>query len=137
MDWITADIAVGNYLEAQNASLLKEQGICSVLGLDRTLENHNGTALGLADMEVVPLEDGPGNDLRLFRLAVGTLERLVREHRPVLVHCHAGRSRSVVVVAAYLMNSLGIEAHEALELVAAKRPIAVTPGLERLLDHFL
>jgi hypothetical protein len=43
----------------------------------------------------------------------------------------------VVVVAAYLMKSLGIEAHEAMELVAAKRPIAVTPGLERLLDHIV
>jgi protein-tyrosine phosphatase len=90
MDWITADIAVGNYLEAQNASLLKEQGICSVLGLDRTLQNREGAELGLADMEIVPLEDGPGNDPRLFRLAVAALVRLAREWPPVLVHCHAG-----------------------------------------------
>src|SRR6516162_3527999 len=98
MDWITADIAVGNYLEAQNASLLGERGIHSVLGLDGTLQNRKSAELGLADIEVVPLEDGPGNDPRLFRLATAALERLAREHPPVLVHCHAGRSRSVVVV---------------------------------------
>jgi protein-tyrosine phosphatase len=137
VDWITEDIAVGNYLEAQDAALLRDAGIISVVSLDRTLTEGDAERLGLQEVEAVPLEDGPGNDPRLFRQAVEALERLVCKSRPVLVQCHAGRSRSVVVVAGYLMRSLGIEASEALDRVAAKRPVAVTPGLERLLESLL
>jgi hypothetical protein len=40
-----------------------------------------------------------------------------------------------VVVAGYLMQSLKIDAAEALRRVIEKREAAVTTGLERLLDH--
>jgi hypothetical protein len=36
MDWITDRVAVGNYLEAQDADLLRKESIASVLCLDRT-----------------------------------------------------------------------------------------------------
>lgn len=134
MDWITEDIAVGNYLEAQDATLLRDAGIMSVLSLDRTLTEGDAAHLGLQEIQAVPLDDGPGNDPRLFRQAVEAVERLVRSQRPVLVQCHAGRSRSVVVIAGYLMRSLGIDATEALAHVASKRPVAVTAGLEQLLE---
>jgi protein-tyrosine phosphatase len=137
MNWITDAIAIGNYLEAQDAALLRQEGIGSVLSLDRTLQGRNPAELGLKAIEAVPLEDGPGNDARLFRRAVDALAGLVRDRGPVLVQCHAGRSRSAVVVAGYLMESLGIEADEALARVAAKREVAVTVGLERLLDGLL
>jgi len=134
MDWITENIAVGNYLEAQDAELLRREGVRSVLSLDRTLTVHDAQRLGLEEVESVPLEDGPGNDLRLFRQAVEALGTLLRKNKPVLVQCHAGRSRSAVVVAGYLMVSLGMEREEALKFVANKRDIAVTAGLERLLE---
>ena len=62
------------------------------------------------------------------------LSELVNATPPVLVQCHAGRSRSAVVVAGYLVTARGIDPEEALNFVALKRQIAVTPGLERLLD---
>jgi hypothetical protein len=136
MDWITDAVAIGNYLEARDSALLRQESIASVLCLDRSLQGQEPAELGLKEIAVVPLEDGPGNDSRLFRRAVEALVRLAQEKRPVLVQCHAGRSRSAVVVAGYLMVSLGIEADEALARVAAKRAIAVTAGLERLLDSF-
>ncbi len=39
-----------------------------------------------------------------------------------------------MVVAGYLATARGIDPEEALRFVASKREIAVTPGLERLLD---
>jgi len=90
--------------------------------------------LGVQRIEIIPLEDGPGNDPKLLRSAVEILEHLAMKAAPVLVHCHAGRSRSVVVVAAYLMRTSGLDADAALAQVAAKKEIAITPGLERLLD---
>jgi protein-tyrosine phosphatase len=134
MDWVTDDIAIGNYLEAQDRGLLQREGIVAVLCLDRTLQGKAPTDLGLKAIEVIPLEDGAGNDPRLFRRAVDTLTDLCQQGGPVLVQCHAGRSRSAVVVAGYLVKTLGIAPEEALARLAAKREVAVAPGLLHLLD---
>ena len=67
--------------------------------------------------------------------AIDDLAELVREAAPVLVHCHAGQSRSVAVVAGYLMQTLRIPTDEALAQVAARRQITlmVAPDLKDLL----
>jgi protein-tyrosine phosphatase len=134
MDWITDNIAIGNYLDALDVDLIRREQISSALSLDGTLHAKRPTDQGLNRIEVVGLEDGPGNDPRLFRLAVSHLADLVAEAPPVLVQCHAGRSRSAVVVAGYLVQSLGYTPADALKLVAGKREIAITAGLESLLE---
>ena len=129
MDWITDRVAIGNYLEAQDTDLLRRHAFRSVLSLDGTL----AAEFGLAEVVPYRLVDGAGNDLRVFRLAARDLRRLARAAAPVLVHCHAGRSRSAVVVAAYLMLAEGLEPEAALAAVAAKREVNVTPALVELL----
>jgi len=133
VDWIEEDIAIGNFVEAKDVELLEKASISSALSLDGTLSGVQPQSLKLKRIEVVRLEDGPGNDLRLFHMAINALDELVRTAPPVLVQCHAGRSRSVVMVAAHLMKRLSIDAPTALARVASKREIAITPGLERLL----
>ncbi len=137
MNWITDRIAIGNYVEAKNRDLLQEEGIRSALSLDRTLQGVEPSEIGLEAIAVAPLEDGPDNDLWFFRRAVEALTDLVQNHAPVLVQCTAGRSRSPVVVAGYLMKTQGLTAEEALALVASKRDIKVSPGLERLLENLV
>ena len=134
MDWITDSIAIGNREEAQDADLLRVHSIRSILGLIKLLEPVDASRLGVERIAVFPLADGPGNDMRIVQRAVDMLGELVRETPPVLVHCQAGRSRSAIVVAGYLMKSLRIEADEALVKVAAKREIYATPEMTRLLD---
>jgi len=135
VDWITDDVAIGNYLEALDVELLHREKFASALSLDGTLHGKDPADIGLRRIEVVPLEDAPGNEPRLYKLAVEYLSEMVQEAPPVLVQCHAGRSRSAVVVAGYLVTARGIAPEEALRFVAGKRQIAVTPGLERLLDY--
>ena len=135
MDWITDEIAIGNYLDALDTELIRRERIRSALSLDGTLHGKEPSECGLQRIEVVPLEDALGNEPQLYRLAVGFLTELVREAPPVLVQCHAGRSRSVVVVAGYLVTAHGLAQEEALTFVASKREVAVTPGLELLLDY--
>jgi protein-tyrosine phosphatase len=132
LDWITDRVAIGNYLEARDAALLKERGIRSAISLDGTLTERQAADLGLSEVASYPLVDGPGNDLRVLRFAVDDLRRLAAQG-PVLVQCHAGRSRSVAVVAAYLMEAHRISAREAISRVAARREINVTPALVDLL----
>lgn len=135
MDWITNDIAIGNCVDARDAELLRSHAIVSILGLTRTLEGVDPQSLGVRQIQLVPLEDGPGNELAVFRGAVQLLGRLVETGPPVLVHCQAGRSRAVVVVAAHLMLVHGLDPEAALAQVGAIRESAVSPALERLLEQ--
>jgi protein-tyrosine phosphatase len=132
VDWITDRVAIGNYLEARDVALLKQHGFRSAISLDGTLVERQAADLGLSEVASYPLVDGPGNDLRVLRFAADDLRRLAAQG-PVLVQCHAGRSRSAVVVAAHLMEAHGISAGEAISRVAAKREINVTPALVDLL----
>jgi len=135
VDWITDQIAIGNYLDAQDIELLCHSKIMSALSLDGTLYGRVPAECGLQRIECVMLEDAPGNDPRLYRRSIEHLAHLVNGAPPVLVQCHAGRSRSAVVVAGYLIKHCDMTADEALTLLAAKRQIAITAGVERLLEH--
>jgi protein-tyrosine phosphatase len=133
MDWITDVIAIGNYLEAQDKDLLAQAGIRSALSLDGTLTPERAQEFGLARVVTSVLVDGPGNDLRVFGGAVDSLTLLVQSKPPVLVQCHAGRSRSVAVVAGYFMRMNDLEPDEAIAQVTKKREANVAAGLKNLL----
>jgi len=93
-------------------------------------------SLGVQRVEVFPLQDGPGDDAARFNRAVDLLTKLTIEVPPVLVHCRAGRSRSVAVVAAYLMRSRGLTSEEAVNFIAARRHIELNPEMASLVKQF-
>lgn len=126
MDWITDQVAIGNYRDA--AAL--PAGIDAVLSLKEDCCDECRE-----DVEVlcVPLVDGPGNDLRGVWEAVGFIADVVAAGERILVHCHAGRSRSVAVVARYLVESRGMTRHAALALISAKREIYLSEGIDEVL----
>lgn len=134
MDWITETIAIGNHRDAQDVKLLAAEGIRSIVCLDGCLAGTTEEALGVEAIEVFLLIDGPGNRDDLFRQAVLEIGELSRKVPRLLVHCHAGRSRSVVAVAAHLMHVNGWGPTQALRYVTAKRESVLTPGIERLLE---
>jgi predicted protein tyrosine phosphatase len=135
MDWITDRIAIGNYLDAQDKENLQKEGIASIVSLDGSLAGRSPAELGVRKIAVVRLQDGPGNDPATFLKAVNSVARFVGETAPVLVQCHAGRSRSAVVVAGFFIKTRGIQPDEALRLVAEKRELQVTPGMDSVLWH--
>ncbi len=56
----------------------------------------------------------------------------------VLVHCFGGRSRSAALVAAFLMSSRGWTLDQALDVIAAARPVAaVNKGFDRQLRAYM
>lgn len=137
MNWIIeGKIAIGNFGIAIEPELLKAHGFRSVVGLTPHLAGKTAQDMGVEALEIFPLTDGAGNDYRLFERAVLTLADFAEKYMPCLVHCHAGRSRSVIVVAAYLKGSLGLESDEALRLVTDKRESSVTPALLDLLERY-
>lgn len=136
MNWITAELAVGSHKDASDVVRLGREDVRAVLGLIDTLAGADPAAYGLAEIVVVPLHDGPGNAADRFRDAVDALERLIRAHGRVLVHCHYGHSRAPTVAAGYLMRSLGLSKIQALARVAAKRECSPSAGMEAMLDDF-
>ena len=81
-DWITDQIAIGNFLDAESLP----DGVDAVLCLREDFCD------GRTDVDAlcIPLFNGPDG------MGAGDC---------ILVHCHAGRSRSVVVVTRFLMQS--------------------------------
>ena len=135
MDWITDQIAIGDYREAQDANLLRQHSFGSVLGLISTLTGIAPVDLGVKRIEIITLLDGPGNDPLRFVKAVNLLEQLVVEAPPVLVHCRAGWSRSPAVVAGFVMRTRGLSADEAVAAVREKRVFTMEPELRELLNR--
>jgi protein-tyrosine phosphatase len=139
MDWITDDILIGNYLDAQDLETLQREGVKSIIGL-------NGESYALpygehmiTKIKVFDFVDGAGNDPDLFLTAVDTLQhyRRTRTRAPVFVHCHAGKSRSAVLVAVHLMRDENMSLSDAMKLIGSKRDIRITTGMQLALDFQL
>lgn len=71
----------------------------------------------------IGLLDGPGNDDMLLLAAVLTLHSLNKRHNRILVHCHEGKSRSIMVVAAYVSIVGGMEFDRVLKEIMNARDV--------------
>ncbi len=137
MNWITEDILIGNYVEAQNPDMLRGAEIKSIVGLDGKLRSWQTEELGVDRIEVFNLIDGPGNDPHQFRQIVNLVVELCEKNPSVLVHCHAGRSRSPTVVAGYFMVQEGLTPRQAISRVGRKQELDLTNGIEEPLESLL
>ncbi|MDF1660326.1 MAG: dual specificity protein phosphatase [Planctomycetota bacterium] len=137
MDWINDEIFIGNRPDAHDLNLLEEYGIQGILSLDGSMVRKKAVEFGVKDLIGIKLIDGPGNDRRHLELAIMHLGRLLENGAPVLVHCRAGRSRSVAVVAAYLAQSGGISFEEALDKVRDSRDSSVAQALIEAFERIL
>jgi hypothetical protein len=89
---------VGSIVDGWNLQGLHGQGIRAIIDL---ASNEAPIKLTRDLMYCrVPIVDGVGNDRVLLRLALDTLEALVRADVPTLVFCSAGMSRSPAFAAA-------------------------------------
>ena len=64
MDWITDKIAIGNYLDAENADLRSEYSIRSMICLSGKLRGVSADALGLDALDNYDLKDSPATTPR-------------------------------------------------------------------------
>jgi dual specificity phosphatase 12 len=127
MDWITNNIAIGNYIDARN---LAEGDVDAVLCL---INNCCEIDEPRFDVEVIPLADTAGNRKRPIDDCVDFIHNVVSTGDKILVHCHAGQSRSVCITARYFMIKHGLTSHQALAKLEEKREIYLSPGIEEIL----
>ncbi len=126
MDWITPHIAIGNYLDARGGP----PEITAILCLKPGCPCEERDDIPVL---AIPLVDGPGNPALSVEDAVDFIADMVEDGERLLVHCHAGRSRSVAIVARHLMLAGNLTASEALAAISARREIWLTPGIESIL----
>ncbi len=134
MDKITDTIWIGNFIDAGDREALRRAGIRSILCLDGCLAGKKADEVGAERVEVVQLIDGAGNPPTVFLRAVRLLKELNTQNSPVLVHCHAGQSRSAAVVCKYFMQEEGNTLAQAMKRITAKRKVSIIAGLQEALD---
>lgn len=122
VSWIAADLAVGSRIDALNLSRLSSLGIGSIVDL-RAEESDDPNLLAAQGLRFLHLPMPDEFPLTQEQLREGS--RWIRAERAsgrsVLVHCQHGVGRSVMLVAAVLIDE-GIPATRALEQIKARRP---------------
>lgn len=125
-DQVDANVFIGGYIAASDPNYIHRMGVTRIVkmfGDDKSYpggyHRHRGVAYA-----VFPALDVPDYDIRSD--AVNAL-RFIKEgldaDERILVHCHAGVSRSSTVVLLYLMLLRGYDLDAALGLLRSVRPI--------------
>jgi myo-inositol-1(or 4)-monophosphatase len=114
---ITPKIYIGNSFDACTVTPEMVEASLNV-AIDLDVVNPNKIKL-----YKVGLVDGPGNNPETFVAAILCLCGMARKYNKILVHCHEGKSRSVIVVSTYLsiMNNGNFD--EILKDVMKKREV--------------
>jgi len=125
MDWITDNIAIGNLQDAKPGCAEVDAILC--LMKDCICKSREDI-----DTFCVPLNDGPGNTPKSIEEALDIISGLVSSGDKILVHCRAGRSRSVCIVAAYFVRHHNMTVQDALAFVGGKRWYSLSVGIEEI-----
>ena len=122
---ITPNLWLGGApLYARDYNFILDNQISAVVNIraeredDSDLYQANDVAylqLKVLDMIVPPVE--------MIDLGIQWMHQQVEEGRTVFVHCAKGRSRSAMLLAAYLMEYEGMSLAEAHQLMIEKRPL--------------
>uniref|UniRef100_D8QE41 protein-tyrosine-phosphatase n=1 Tax=Schizophyllum commune (strain H4-8 / FGSC 9210) TaxID=578458 RepID=D8QE41_SCHCM len=134
---IVPNLYLGDLPTAQNVELLKTHKIYSVFTAMRGRVRINETFL----RHQILLDDDEQSDiLTHFLPSISFIQSELDKGRGVLVHCVAGMSRSVTIVAAYLMYTYKLRPGEAIEIIRHRREgaveVAPNPGFLYQLEVF-
>ncbi|ERN12348.1 dual specificity protein phosphatase 1 [Amborella trichopoda] len=138
-DNVPCEIEPGLYLGsigvAFNKDALKQRNITHILTVAKSLDPAYPNEFICKKIEVL---DNPDTNIeQYFDECISFIEDARKAGGGVLVHCFAGRSRSVTIIVAYLMKVRSMSLSDALDLVRSKRPqIAPNHGFLLQLQKF-
>lgn len=130
-DWIIERLAVGNVYVGRDLDYLKEHNftavVCCIPQLPHPPAEYQKRNISLLH---IPIDDHPQvNISKWFDIAIDFIHTHQCLQRQVLVHCHAGMSRSVTIVTSYIIWKHAWNHIQALQMVRKQRPcILVNPG---------
>ena len=139
LNWILNDLAVGNINAGSNLDELLKNHIsaivCALPFLPLPVETYK--LKGIIVLHI-PIDDAPEVNIERWFDEVSDFIMINRlMNRKVLVHCHAGISRSATLACSYLMNLLKWDEIKALKWVKDSRACtSPNPGFIRQLIHY-
>lgn len=125
---------LGNYQAAKDKEFFKDKKIKAVLNCSKDIPS---SFLANKDMEYmrIPIDDSLKDiDIEKAYLFMPAAVEFIHKHcaiqkQSVLVHCWAGRQRSGIMVAAYLVAKHGMTPKQACKYIIDRRPEAFHYGL--------
>jgi protein-tyrosine phosphatase len=116
---------LGNARDCRDATKVLDAGIHAVLQLaiEEPLAQFPRETIVIR----IPLYDGPGNSAAALRLAVGSLEQLLRTGVATLLCCSMGMSRTPAIAAVALARIEGRDPRESLERLSRTVRTDVSP----------
>jgi protein-tyrosine phosphatase len=139
---ITNNIILGNFQAAKDKDLFKTHKIRAVLNCSKDIPNHYSQHKDIEYMRI-PVDDSlKQKDYDLMFEYMPVIVEFIHKHagianNKILVHCHAGRQRSAISVAAFLVAKCGKTPREACKIIMEKRPEAFHFGKSLNFDQAL
>lgn len=133
---------LGNFQAAKDKDFFKKKNIRAVLNCSRDIPNHFANNKDIEYMRI-PVEDSlKQKDYDLMFEFMPAIVAFIHKHiavqkNNILVHCWAGRQRSAISVAVYLVDKYGLDPKEACKVVMDKRPEAFHFGKSLNFDQAL
>ncbi|XP_022703999.1 dual specificity protein phosphatase 1-A-like [Varroa jacobsoni] len=118
---ILPHLFLGSEYHASNKATLQRLKITALLNVSHNCPNHFEDVFRYM---AIPVEDSTSEDIGVwFRRAIEFINDVKASGGKVLVHCHAGISRSATICMAYLMATLRLRMEDAYEHVKSRRKI--------------
>lgn len=139
---ITNHIFLGNFQAAKDKNFFQENKIKAVLNCSKDIPNHYSHHRDIEYMRI-PVEDSlKQKDYDLMYEFMPAIVEFIHKHaciqkQNILVHCWAGRQRSAISVAAFMVSKCGMTPQEACKMVMDKRPEAFHFGKSLNFDQAL
>ena len=141
-DKIMNRLYLGNFQAAKDKDFFKKKNIRAVLNCSKDIPNHFHKDKDIEYMRI-PVDDSlKKKDYDLMLEFMPVIVAFIHKHiviqgDNVLVHCHAGRQRSAISVAVYMVSKHGYTPQEACKMVLEKRPEAFHFGKSLNFDQAL
>jgi protein-tyrosine phosphatase len=133
---------LGNFQAAKDKEFFKSKKIKAVLNCTKDIPNHFANNKDIEYMRI-PVEDSlKDKDYELMYQFMPIIVEFINKHaniqkNNILIHCWAGRQRSAISIAVFLVSKYGMTPHEACELILSKRPEAFHFGKSLNFDQAL
>eukprot|EP00095_Tigriopus_kingsejongensis_P005062 snap_masked-scaffold330_size203968-processed-gene-0.8 protein:Tk05062 transcript:snap_masked-scaffold330_size203968-processed-gene-0.8-mRNA-1 annotation:"dual specificity protein" len=118
---------LGNMRDAANAGILQQMGIKYILNVTAKPPTYP-LASELVYKQICAADSGIQNLRQFFEEAFDFIDLARANDGAVLIHCHAGVSRSPTIAVAYLMKHYPMAMSEAYKFVKSRRSI-ISPNL--------
>lgn len=137
---IFPNLWLGDVEAAMDKTFLKDKGITCVINCTVTIPFNDLNQV--KHRFRIPVKDNMQIDqIYLMYTLLDEAVKIIVDHigtEQILVHCHAGRQRSVSIILAFLMKCGCMTLHDALETLKSKRIVAGYPQLnfEKALSEY-